>query len=40
MKPAQEATPKNTDQKIAEQYNVHPRTVRKFEKFTDAVDKT
>jgi hypothetical protein len=33
------ATPKKTEQKIAEQTNVSPRTVRYAEKFADAVDK-
>jgi len=30
---------KKTEQKIAEQYNVSPKTVRRAEKYTKAVDK-
>jgi transaldolase len=32
-------TPKKTEQKIAEQAKVSPKTVRNAEKFTEAVDK-
>lgn len=32
-------TPKKTEQKIAEQSKVSPKTVRNAEKFADAVDK-
>ena len=32
-------TPKKTEQKIAEQSNVSPKTVRNAEKFAEAVDK-